>query len=295
MAGVSRLQYSTEARLVRVMCSGRVDLEFVLRAFSNGMDGVFIGGCRLNECNYITHGNYHALNMVLLCRKIMEHIGLNPERLRIEFMSSAEGILFAEVMSEFGNKVKELGPLGKVEGIDQNELKSKLAEITKLVPYIKLVKNEKLASRLENPEEYDKLFTKDEIDKLFSEVISYYIDPEKCQACMTCAKRCPVEAIISAKNQIHVIDQEKCIKCGTCFEVCPPKFGAVTDTPDAAVQVSDPGDNPDEVASWASRPIGIQAQVDDAPDALVITIPPMRFVHVLRTRKNMTNFSPKTK
>jgi F420-non-reducing hydrogenase iron-sulfur subunit len=210
------------------MCSGRVDLEFVLRAFSNGMDGVFIGGCRLNECNYITHGNYHALNMVLLCRRIMEHIGMNPDRLRIEFMSSAEGILFAEVMSEFGNKVKELGPLGKGEGIDQNELKSKLAEITKLVPYIKVVKNEKLASRLENPEQYDKLFTKDEIETLFRELPSYYIDPEKCQACMTCAKRCPVEAIISAKNQIHVIDQEKCIKCGTCLEVCPPKFSAVT-------------------------------------------------------------------
>jgi len=210
------------------MCSGRLDLAFVLRAFSNGMDGVFIGGCRLNECNYSTHGNYHALNMVLLCRKIMEHIGLNPERLRIEFMTSGEGILFAEVMSEFGNKVNKLGPLGKAEGIDQNELKSKLAEITKLVPYIKLVKNEKLASRLGNPEEYDRLFTKDEIGKLFSEVISYYIDPEKCQACMICAKRCPVEAIISAKNQVHVIDQEKCIKCGTCFEACPPKFGAVT-------------------------------------------------------------------
>jgi len=235
MAGVSRLQYTTEVRLIRVMCSGRVDLEFVLRAFSNGMDGVFIGGCRLNECNYITHGNYHALNMVLLCRKIMEHIGLNPDRLRIEFMSSAEGILFAEVMSEFGNKVKELGPLGKGEGIDQNELKSKLAEITKLVPYIKVVKNEKLASRLVNPEQYDTLFTKDEIDKLFSEVISYYIDPEKCQACMTCAKRCPVEAIVGGKNLIHVIDQEKCIKCGTCFEVCPPKFRAVMEITGAPV------------------------------------------------------------
>jgi ferredoxin len=199
------------------------------------MDGVFIGGCRLNECNYITHGNYHALNMVLLCRKIMEHIGLNPERLRIEFMSSAEGILFAEVMSEFGNKMNKLGPLGKAEGIDQNELKSKLAEITKLVPYIKRVKNEKLASRLEDPEEYDKLFTKDEVDRLFSEVISYYIDPEKCQACMTCAKRCPAEAIGGGKNLIHVIDQEKCIKCGTCFEVCPPKFRAVTEIAGAPV------------------------------------------------------------
>jgi coenzyme F420-reducing hydrogenase delta subunit/Fe-S-cluster-containing hydrogenase component 2 len=228
MAGVSRLQYTTETRLIRVMCSGRVDLEFVLRAFSNGMDGVLIGGCRLNECNYITHGNYHALTMVLLCRRIMEHIGLNPERLRIDFMSSAEGNRFSEVMGEFGNKVKELGPIGKAEGIEDNELKSNLAKITKLIPYIKRVKNEKLATRLEKPEEYDKFFTKEEIDRLFSEVISYYIDPKKCQACTTCAKRCPVEAIAGGKNLIHVIDQEKCIKCGACFEACPTKFAAVT-------------------------------------------------------------------
>jgi coenzyme F420-reducing hydrogenase delta subunit/Fe-S-cluster-containing hydrogenase component 2 len=228
MAGVSRLQYTTETRLIRVMCSGRVDLEFVLRAFSNGMDGVLIGGCRLNECNYITHGNYHALTMVLLCRRIMEHIGLNPERLRIDFMSSAEGNRFSEVMGEFGNKVKELGPIGKAEGIEDNELKSNLAKITKLIPYIKRVKNEKLATRLEKPEEYDKFFTKEEIDRLFSEVISFYIDPKKCQACTTCAKRCPVEAIAGGKNLIHVIDQEKCIKCGACFEACPTKFAAVT-------------------------------------------------------------------
>jgi len=210
------------------MCSGRVDLEFVLRAFSNGMDGVFIGGCRLGECNYVTHGNYDALNMVLLCKRIMEHIGLNPERLRIEFMSSAEGILFAEIMNEFGQQVRELGPLGEGEGIDGNELKSQLAEIIKLVPYIKMVKSEKLASRLESPEEYDRLFTRDEIEELFSTVVSYYIDPQKCQACMICARRCPVEAIAGAKNLIHVIDQEVCIKCGTCYEVCPPKFDAVT-------------------------------------------------------------------
>jgi len=209
------------------MCSGRVDLEFVLRAFSNGTDGVFIGGCRLNECNYITHGNYDALNMVLLCRKIMEHIGLNPERLRIEFMSSGEGILFTEVIDDFIKNVKELGPLGKSEGIDENELKSKLEAVTKLIPYIKMEKNEKLGIRLENPEEYDRLFTSDEVDRLFTEVISYYIDPDKCLACGICLRQCPVEAVIGGKNQIHVIDQEKCIKCGTCLEVCPPRFGAV--------------------------------------------------------------------
>jgi len=209
------------------MCTGRVDLEFVLRAFSNGMDGVFIGGCRLNECNYITHGNYDALNMVHLCRKIMEHIGLNPERLRIEFMSSGEGIRFTEVVNDFVKKVKELGPLGKGEGIDENELKSRLKAVIKLVPYIKMEKREKLALHLDKEEEYNELFTSDEVDRLFSEVISYYIDPDKCQACMICLRKCPAEAIVGGKNQIHVIDQEKCIKCGTCFEACPPRFGAV--------------------------------------------------------------------
>jgi len=209
------------------MCTGRVDLEFVLRAFLNGMDGVFVGGCRLNECNYITQGNYDALNMVLLCKKMMEHIGLNPERLRIEFMSAGEGILFAEVVDDFTQKLRELGPLGVGEGIDESELKSKLEEAKKLVPYIKIEKREKLASRFGSEEEYEKLFTIDEIDELLNEAPSYYIAPDKCQACMICARRCPVEAIEGGRGQIHVIDQEKCIKCGTCLEVCPPRFSAV--------------------------------------------------------------------
>jgi coenzyme F420-reducing hydrogenase delta subunit/Fe-S-cluster-containing hydrogenase component 2 len=227
MAGVSRLQYSTEIRLIRVMCSGRVDLEFVLRAFANGNDGVFIGGCRLNECNYITQGNYDALNMVLLCRRILAHIGLNPERLSIEFMSSGEGMRFAEAVDKFTGKITELGPLGKAEGLDEAELTSRLEEARKLVPYIKIEKREKLESRLETEADYDGLFTLEEIDRLFEEVVSYYIDPEKCQACMICRRRCPVDAITGSKNLIHAIDQDMCIKCGTCFQVCPPRFGAV--------------------------------------------------------------------
>ncbi len=215
-------------RLIRVMCSGRVDMKYIFRAFLKGIDGVFIGACHLNECNYITHGNYHALNMVLLSKRIMEHIGMNPERLRINFMSGAEANLFVEDVNDFVKTIKGIGPLGVSEGIEKNELNSRLLEIYKLVPYFKLINNEKLGTRLQNEEEYERLFTKDEIDKLFSEIASYYIDPDKCQACMTCARRCPADAIISAKNQIHIVDQEKCIKCGTCFEVCPPKFRAVT-------------------------------------------------------------------
>lgn len=227
LAGVSRLQYATEIRLIRVMCSGRVDLKHVLRAFTEGIDGVFIGGCRFNECNYATHGNYHALNMVLLGKKIMAHIGLNPDRLRFEVMSGSEGNLFAEVVDDFVGKVKNLGPLGKGEGLEENRLQAALAETVKLVPYIKLTMQEKLAARLENPEKWDEYFTSEEIAELFRTAPSYYIDPAKCQACMTCARRCPAGAVISVKNQIHVIDQGKCIKCGTCLEVCPPRFGAV--------------------------------------------------------------------
>ena len=215
-------------RIIRVMCSGRVDMAFVLRAFSNGVDGVFIGACHLNECNYITHGNYQALNMVLLLKKIMERIGLDPQRLQIRFMSGAEANVFVESTNSFIKKIKELGPIGASEGIEKSELNARLTEVKKLVPYIKIVKNEKLGTRLKKEAEYENFFTKEEIDKLFEEIFSYYIDPQKCQACMTCARRCPVEAIISAKSEVHIIDQDTCIRCGSCFAACPPRFAAIT-------------------------------------------------------------------
>ena len=153
------------------MCTGRVDLSFVLRAFSKRADGVFIIGCRLNECNYVTHGNFHALSMVHLCKKIMEHIGLNPARLMIEFMSGGEGILFAEVMNDIGKKVNELGPLGKAEGIDEKALRAKLEAVTQLVPYIRLVERERLRIPFKSEEEFDAFFASDEFNRLFNELI----------------------------------------------------------------------------------------------------------------------------
>ena len=199
----------------------------VLRAFSNGMDGVFIGACHLNDCNYITHGNFAAMNMVLLLKRIMEHIGLDPDRLRMQFMSGAEANVFVESTNGFIETVKKLGPLGKKEALDEDALRADLARIGKLVPYIKIATKEKLNKR-SNPDEYDGYFTRDEIARLFDEIPSYYIQPDKCQACMVCARRCPVEAIASVKREVHVIDQDRCIKCGTCMDVCPTRFSAVT-------------------------------------------------------------------
>jgi F420-non-reducing hydrogenase iron-sulfur subunit len=158
-------------RLIRVMCSGRVDLEFIFRAFSKGMDGVFIGGCRLNECNYVTQGNYHALSMVLLGKKIMEHMGLNPARLRIAFMSAGEGILFTEVTNDFIEKVKELGPLGQGEGLDHSALQLKLKAAANLIPYIRLVERERLRVPVKSEEAYQAFFAEDEVNRAIEETI----------------------------------------------------------------------------------------------------------------------------
>jgi len=154
------------------MCSGRVDLEFILRAFQTGQDGVFIGGCKLDECNYITHGNYDALSNSFLCKKIMAHIGLNPERLSIEFMSGADGNLLAEKTDEFTERIKALGPIGKGEGLDPKGLAAKLQAARKLVPYIKLVERERMRFPIKSKAAYEAFFTGDEFKRLFDELIA---------------------------------------------------------------------------------------------------------------------------
>jgi F420-non-reducing hydrogenase iron-sulfur subunit len=153
------------------MCTGRVDLSHVFRAFSNGTDGVFIGGCYLNECHYVTDGNYHALSMVKLAKKILEHIGVNPDRLRIEWISSGEGIRFAEIMNDFTRKLKDMGPLGEGTETDENGLKLKLQAVTKMIPYIRLVERERLRVPLKSEEEYEKFFSSEEVNRLFNETI----------------------------------------------------------------------------------------------------------------------------
>ena len=154
------------------MCTGRVDLAFMLRAFSNGKDGVFIGGCWPGECHYITEGNYLALSMMHLCRKLMTLIGLDPQRLRLEWISAAEGSRFAEVMNDFSQTVKTSGPLGEGEGIDKNVLAFRLKTLQSLIPYIKLVEAERLRVRLKSVEAVEAFYDSDEFDTLFRELIA---------------------------------------------------------------------------------------------------------------------------
>jgi F420-non-reducing hydrogenase iron-sulfur subunit len=172
LAGVSRFQYPPNIRIIRLMCSGRVDAEHILRAFSKGVDGVFIGGCWLGECHYVTEGNYDALSMMHLCRASLKQVGINPERLRLEWVSASEGIRFAEVISDFTEELKRMGPLGAGEGLDENALKLKLEAVKKLIPYTKLVERERLRVRFDNQESYAEYFASDELHRLFDELVT---------------------------------------------------------------------------------------------------------------------------
>jgi len=153
------------------MCSGRVDLEFVLRAFSNGQDGVLIGGCRLNECNYATHGNYDALANAYICKNILQRVGIDPERLGIEFMSGGEGGRLAEVINGFVARIKQLGPLGESEGVEKQTIKRAVDAARKLVPYLRLVEREKLRVPVRSEEAYRRFFSSEAVNRLFDELL----------------------------------------------------------------------------------------------------------------------------
>ena len=171
LCGVSRFQYPPYIRVIRVMCSGRVDPAFVLRAFSNGTDGVFIGGCHINDCHYNTEGNYDAFGMVQMLKKVLKHIGINPERLRLEWVSAGEGIRFAEIMNEYGKQIKGLGPLGGDQGLGESALKARIEAASRLMPYMKLVERERLRLPDRTEQACHEYFSSEEFNSLFKEVI----------------------------------------------------------------------------------------------------------------------------
>jgi F420-non-reducing hydrogenase iron-sulfur subunit len=111
-AGVSRMQYPSNIRAIRVMCSGRVDPSFILEALKNGADGIFIGTCHPGDCHYQT-GNYKTIRRVLLTKKLLQQLGIEQERLRLEYISATEGKKFAVAVKDFVEKLRKLGPLKK--------------------------------------------------------------------------------------------------------------------------------------------------------------------------------------
>jgi len=116
LAGVSRFQYPTSLRVVRVMCSGRVDPGFIFSSFLAGFDGVMVLGCHLGDCHYL-NGNYHAEKKMKMVEDLLELTGVDTKRFYLDWVSAAEGEKFARIVTEFTNKMKELGPLEKDESL----------------------------------------------------------------------------------------------------------------------------------------------------------------------------------
>jgi F420-non-reducing hydrogenase iron-sulfur subunit len=109
LAGVSRLQYPPNIRVIRVPCSGRISPKFLLSAFREGVDGVWVSGCHPGDCHYI-EGNYYARRKFVLFKNLMDHMGIEPGRLHFSWISSAESTKFQKIATEVCDSVKLLGP-----------------------------------------------------------------------------------------------------------------------------------------------------------------------------------------
>ena len=123
LAGTARIKYPPNVRLIRLMCSGRLDPTFVLKALAGGADGVMITGCHPGECHYIEQ-NYKTLRRFLLLRRILKQLGIEPERVKLVWASAAEGIHLAEEIAKMVQEVRALGPLnwpGKTEMMPEED------------------------------------------------------------------------------------------------------------------------------------------------------------------------------
>ena len=112
LAGTSRLKIKPNFRVIRTMCSGRVEPVFIAYAFAHGADGVLVAGCHPGDCHYST-GNYKARRRIMLLKKMLPQLGIEPDRLKLEWISASEGTKFQSTMNEFVNEITELGPLAQ--------------------------------------------------------------------------------------------------------------------------------------------------------------------------------------
>ena len=114
LAGTARMKYPPNLVSVRVMCSGRVDPGFILDAFRAGADGVLVCGCHPGDCHYV-EGNYKCMRRIPLTRALLKNMGIDPQRLRLEWVSASEGARFKDIVSEFTEQIRALGPLKLAE------------------------------------------------------------------------------------------------------------------------------------------------------------------------------------
>jgi len=214
LAGSLRMSYPPNVKIIRVPCSGRVDPILILTALELGIDGVLVTGCQKGECHYV-NGNYRAEERVNFLKRLIEKLGLEPERLEIRFMSASEPDMFSESATIFTETVRKLGPnllRGRLENVRKLEVDKKrkmLAEIARSIARVLHVEP------LE-PQEIESI-------DVFAEV---YADSDKCDGCGACEVACEYNAIkfvqLDGRKRLEYLPEE-CVLCGVCIDNCPNK------------------------------------------------------------------------
>ena len=123
LTGTSRIKYSPNVKIIRYPCTGRIDFMLLLKAFSNGADGVIVSGCHPNDCHY-TSGNFHARRRWMVFRTLLDFMGIDINRINFTWVSAAEGAKWAEVVNSTANKIKELGPYEAYQKITDEVLEN---------------------------------------------------------------------------------------------------------------------------------------------------------------------------
>lgn len=116
LAGTSRMSYPPNVRVIRVPCSSRVNPSFIIRAFQRGADGVLVAGCHPGDCHYHS-GNYYTRRRFTVLRRMLEYLGIEPERFQVRWISGSEGAKFAAVMNQLTEDIRKLGPNRKLRDV----------------------------------------------------------------------------------------------------------------------------------------------------------------------------------
>jgi len=196
LAGMSRICYPPNIRPIRVMCSGRVDPAFVIQAFESGADGVLVGGCHPGDCHYVS-GNLKAEKRMLNTKKLLKLIGLGPERLRLEWISTAEGAKFAQVVTDFTEELRKMGPNPlKAEGnpkasASTKEVVSKALKKTNVQYCLECGKCSGSCPISKINETYSPRRTVERFLLGQEQKVLYGTDVWTCLTCFTCSERCP--------------------------------------------------------------------------------------------------------
>jgi len=254
LAGTARIHHDISVRALRVMCSGRVEPAFILKAFEEGADGVFIGGCHIPaDCHY-TNGNFKTLARYDAFMPLLDELGIERERFRVEWISASEGEKYANAMNEFAAHIRRLGPVKidktKICKLDANAACGECSVIRLSQEFAAC---EAASSGMIDLEQRK---TFNEPKKAMEPAIVF--DPNKCVRCGSCVESCALQGIEAIKLDDNIgvsVDDKKCVRCGQCVLSCPLAF------PDKSIKFVH-----DLVGCRMcaySRPIGAVAEKDD--------------------------------